>query len=76
MRSVAEITFRARQEAASLYLLASQPSFHGTVSRKLKLPNPQDVVDALRGSAYAQSVEKIANQLIAHRFPIFGQEIQ
>ncbi|MBV9227524.1 MAG: hypothetical protein JOY85_26105, partial [Acidobacteriaceae bacterium] len=76
MRSVAEITFRARQEAANLYLLASQPSFHGTVSRKLKLPNPQDVVDALRGSAYAQSVEKIANQLIAHRFPIFGQEIQ
>ncbi|MBV9308969.1 MAG: alginate lyase family protein [Acidobacteriaceae bacterium] len=76
MRGVAEITFRARQEAANLYLLASQPSFHGTVFRKLKLPNPQDVVDALRGSAYAQSVEKIANQLIAHRFPIFGQEIQ
>ena len=76
MRSFAEIAFRARQEAANAYLFASQPQFRGVVSHELALPNPHAVVHALRGSEYAHSIEEIANNLLAHRFPILGLTIQ
>jgi len=76
MRSFAEIAFRARQEAANLYLLLSRPRFRGTVSRELALPNPHSVIYALLGSDYAHSVAELANKLMTHRFPILGLEVQ
>ncbi len=76
MRSFAEITFRARQEAANLYLLAAKPQFRGKINRELALPNPRSVVDALHGFSYAHSVEELADHVIAHRFPLLGTEIQ
>src|SRR5438067_758196 len=76
MRSFAEIAFRARQEAANLYLLLARPRFRDAVPSELTLPNPKGVVDALRGSEYAHSVEELANNLLAHRFPILGLEVQ
>jgi hypothetical protein len=76
MRSFAEIAFRARQEAANFYLLLSRPRFRGAVSRELVLPNPRSVVHALLGSEYAHSVAELANNLMTHRFPILGLEVQ
>src|SRR5438309_1202714 len=76
MRSFAEIAFRARQEAANIYLLLARPRFRGAISGALAFPNPKSAVDALRGSEYAHSLEELANSLVAHRFPILGLEIQ
>ena len=76
MRSFAEITFRARQEAANLYLLLARPRFHGAAPSQWALPDPHRVAAALRDSAYAHSLEELANNMLAHRFPVLGLEIQ
>ena len=76
MRSFAEIAFRARQEAANLYLLLARPQFHGTTARDLALPNPHRVADALRGSEYAHRIEELASSLMAHCFPVLGLEVR
>src|SRR5690242_13371056 len=75
MRSIAEIAFRARQESANLFLLASQPTFSGTIPERLNLPDPRATAKALRGSEYADSVETTAEQILAHRFPVLGTVI-
>ena len=75
MRSITEISFRVRQEAANLYLLLAQPQFSGDGPAGLTLPGWQDAMDALRGSEYAVFVESTAKELLAHRFPLFGGTI-
>jgi hypothetical protein len=75
MRSIREITFRVRQEAANLYLWLARPEFVGEAPSVLAQPDHHAVVDALRGSEYARSVEAIANDLLAHRFPLLGVTI-
>jgi Heparinase II/III-like protein/Heparinase II/III N-terminus len=75
MRSIKEITFRVRQEAANLYLWLARPEFTGEAPEVLALPSHHAVVEALRGSEYAASVEAIANNLLAHRFPLLGVTI-
>jgi hypothetical protein len=76
MRSFAEIAFRARQETVNFYLLLARPPFRGVIPGGLSLPNPSSVINGLRGSAYAHSIEELANRLVVHRFPILGLEIQ
>ncbi len=72
MRSFAELAFRARQEAANLWLLAAPPKFSGQLP-SLPLPDP---TEALRGSAYAAGVEQIARQVLEHKFPLLGVTIE
>ncbi|MFL6416736.1 MAG: heparinase II/III family protein [Bryobacteraceae bacterium] len=76
MRSFAEISFRARQEAANLFLLARQPRFSGAERGTLHLPNPVSIADALRGSEYAGEVIATAEQILGHRFPLLAVEIE
>ncbi|MGH9609790.1 MAG: alginate lyase family protein [Bryobacteraceae bacterium] len=76
MRSVAELVFRARQEAANLRLLASPPVFGGTVTRPLSLPDPAPVIAALRESEFARFVTASAEQILEHRLPLFGAAIE
>ena len=76
MRSFAEITFRARQEAANLYLLLARPQFRGAIPGGLTLPDPNRVVDVLRSSEYAHAVEELANHCLAHQFPVLGLALQ
>src|SRR4051794_23720902 len=76
MRSFAELAFRARQEAANLYLLASKPKFSGNVQCFPALPDAQASVEALAGSAYAEWVETLASQIASHHFSVLGLEIQ
>ncbi len=75
MRSLAEIAFRARQEAANLWLLASAPRFRGEMPLTLELPDGQAVADRLRGSDYAAVIEATAHEVLAHRFPLLGVTI-
>jgi len=79
MRSASELAFRFRQELANLGMLTAPPSLpeHSLeLSAPLALlPNPQPSVEALRGSAFARDVKRIAESLLAHRFPLLGFEI-
>src|SRR5690242_15240817 len=76
MRTMAELAFRARQEAANLLLLASPPTFSGAKPKGLMLPNPRATVAALRATDYAQSVEATAEEMLAHRLPVLGTVIE
>jgi hypothetical protein len=75
MRSLAEVAFRARQEAANLFLFAAQPRFSGDAPSRLALPDPQEVALALRDSEFAAQVTRLAPQILAHRFPLLGCSI-
>src|SRR4051812_41769540 len=75
MRSFAEISFRARQEAANLYLLRTQPRFLGDSARTVALPDATSTARALRASEYASDVVSLAEQILQHRFPLLAVEI-
>lgn len=76
MRSAAELAFRARQEAANLKLLAAPPVFRGEAPARLRLPDPAPCVDALRQSEFAGFVLATAEEILRHRFPLFGVTIE
>jgi hypothetical protein len=40
------------------------------------LPDPESVAAALRGSAYAAQLERLAESVLAHRFPLLGSTIE
>jgi hypothetical protein len=75
MRSLAEVAFRARQEAANLFLFAAQPRFSGEGPSRLALPDPHQVAGALRDSEFALQVTRLAPHILAHRFPLLGCSI-
>ncbi len=73
MRSPAEIKFRLRQGAANLYLLLAQPRFRGAAPGALAaLPDPRACAGALRGSRFETNVLAAAEDILKHRFPLFG----
>ncbi len=76
MRSIGELTFRLRQETTNLRLLASPPVFKGESPLKLKLPDPAPIVAALRDSEFAREITALAEQILAHRFPLLGITIE
>ncbi|MFL6451427.1 MAG: alginate lyase family protein [Bryobacteraceae bacterium] len=76
MRSFAEISFRARQEAANLYLLSTQPRFSGGGPGALALPDALGTAHALANSEYGGSVISLADQVLEHRFPVLAVEIE
>ena len=75
MRSRAEIRFRLSQEASDLWMRVRPPradvSQVGRIGRLPKAP-----VEALRGTAYAAELERLAGQILAHRFPVLGTTIE
>ena len=76
MRSIAELKFRAAQEAANVRLLLLPPQFTGEVPLRLALPAPEPVAEALRATAYRESVVATAEDILAHRFPLFGATLE
>src|SRR4051812_5524341 len=76
MRSFAEISFRARQEAANVYLLGKQPLFSGQAPEILPLPDPLSTTDAVRNSEWAADVISVADRILGHRFPLLAVEIE
>jgi len=75
VRSAAEIQFRLRQEIANLLLRFSPPKLiqppHPPV-----LPNPAPAIEHLRTNLFAAEIVRLADQIVAHRFPIFGEVIE
>lgn len=77
MRSIAEIAFRLKQEALNLYWFAAAPApaLDAPPAPFAVLPDPRAVARALRGTAFAAAVERLAAEIAEHRFPVFGQVI-
>ena len=77
MRSFAEISFRLKQELSNLWLWASPPTVVCEVSSPLPLlPDPAAVVRAVASTPLAVRIETIARQVLDHRFPLLGLEIE
>ncbi|MBV8811987.1 MAG: alginate lyase family protein [Acidobacteriaceae bacterium] len=72
MRSPSEVAFRARQEAANVFLLATQPRFRGEARLQLALPDGRQVIKALRDSIFAAEVIRNADLVLRHEFQLFG----
>ena len=73
MRSVTEIAFRLRQETANLWLLWRQPAVGNVKTPRFDpLPDAASVAARLRGSPYAAQVERLAEEVLAHRFRLLG----
>jgi hypothetical protein len=68
VRSPAEIAFRLRQELGNLYLWAKPPD----LKRIPAAPKPPQGIERLRSSRFAAEVTGLADEILLHRFPIFG----
>jgi hypothetical protein len=76
VRRLEEVLFRARQEAADLWLLLTKPALpKDSAGTAPLLSDPDWCVDRLRGTEFARDVESIAEGMLAHRFPILGVTI-
>jgi hypothetical protein len=73
MRSPEEIAFRLRQELGNLAMFLLPPGGAGTRhERSPLLPDAAATAAALRETPYAAEVERIAGEILRHRFPILG----
>jgi hypothetical protein len=77
VRSPLEIIFRLRQEAGNLARLARPPRAASAVQPPLAgLPDAAEVAHRLAGTPYAAEVERLAERILQHRFPLMGCEIE
>ena len=73
MRSLAEIVFRMRQEISNALEWVSPPQL-------VRLP-PEPVlpgaaaIDRLRSTEFAVEIQRLADEIVRHRFPVFGAVI-
>ena len=71
MRSFREITFRLKQEGGNLFRLIQPPHADCRMLPPLAaFPDPSLVAENLRGTPYAADVVRIAEKILAHRFPL------
>ncbi|MEO8370738.1 MAG: alginate lyase family protein [Candidatus Solibacter sp.] len=76
VRSPREISFRLRQELGNLAMFLLPPPEPGAGhARSSLLPDPAVVACELRDTPYALEVERIAEEILRHRFPILGVTI-
>jgi len=76
VRSAREIGFRLRQEAANAWLAVRPSAPRADVRPPLAgLPDPHPTLERLRGTRFAAEVERLAEDILAHRFPLFGREV-
>jgi hypothetical protein len=81
VRSPTEIYFRLRQELSNLAMFLFPPGGAGARPARSGLqsgllPDAGTVAAALRETPYAAEVERIAGQILRHRFPIFGITVE
>ena len=73
MRSPEEISFRLRQELGNLAMFLFPPGGAGARHAvSPMLPDAAAAAATLRETAYAAEVERIAGEILSHRFPILG----
>ncbi|HYL34760.1 MAG TPA: alginate lyase family protein [Bryobacteraceae bacterium] len=76
MRSSAEIAFRLKQEFRNLSLLLTRPSLPAEPSWNIEfLPDAGSAAAQVRGTGTAETIIALAKQILQHRFPILGLEI-
>ncbi len=75
-RSPSEISFRLRQEARNLALLAWPPKLPKGANPRAPFPEPDFALKAIRSTATADSIVALADQIVLHRFPLLGIEIE
>ena len=77
MRSLPEIAFRVRQETWNLWGLTHPPVSSVEIAAPFpQLPNPVNVASKLRKSALASDIVQLAEQIMQHRFPLLGFQIE
>lgn len=76
MRSPKEIGFRLKQEAANVWLLVRRPAPLLEQECPLaRLPQPSALADQLRARGLAEEIQRRAEGVLRHRFPLMGIEI-
>lgn len=75
MRTLAEYSFRAKQEISNLYLLLAAPQYTPVTETPLPLPDGEKVAAALRENNLSADIIDIANKLLEGRFPLLGVEL-
>jgi hypothetical protein len=77
MRSPDELAWRLRQETLNFWLFLRPPAVGGQAYAPLRrLPDPPSLAAPLRASPFLAELERLAAQILAHRFPLLGLEIQ
>jgi hypothetical protein len=77
MRSSRELAFRLKQEIRNIQLFAFPPTVHVQVVSPLSnLPDPVEIAEKLRPTSFAVEVLQIADQILAHRFPLLGLSVE
>ena len=78
MRSLDEISFRARQEIANIALLIRRTKLPRNISAASPLPllpAPSEIAPLLRNTNVRQEIDCRARSVLAGRIPVFGREI-
>jgi Heparinase II/III-like protein/Heparinase II/III N-terminus len=76
VRSAQELIFRLRQEAGNLARLARPPHSRSGIRPPLRgLPDATVAAGLLAGTPHAAEVERLADRILQHRFPLMGCEI-
>jgi len=75
LRSAAEIAFRLRQEVTNVALMLLPPSFNGSPDT-IALPHPEEVAAALRDTAFAGELVRLASEIRGGRVPLLGLDAE
>ena len=78
MRSLHEISFRARQEIANIALLVRRNKLPRNISAASPLPllpAPSEIAPFLRNTNLHSEIDRRARSVLAGRIPVFGREI-
>jgi hypothetical protein len=76
MRTSEELIFRTKQELNNLRLLLTQPSTSVRHVSITGLPDPGPIIERLRNTQFAAEVERLAEMVLQHRFPVAGGLIE
>lgn len=77
MRSSRELAFRLKQEIRNLQFFLFPPTVDLNVASPLaNLPVPEAIAAELRSTDFAAEVLEIADQIVAHRFPVLGLTVE
>lgn len=73
MRSPLELACRLRQELVNVKLLCKPPRWkpRGCIPALPGFPEPASVAARLHGTAFAEEIKRLADDILAHRVPLF-----
>lgn len=79
---MSEIRFRLRQELSNLHFAKFPPRLPeralaaGSLGRFDALPNPAEVAERLKSTAFAAGCRQAADEILQHRLPILGMTLE